>query len=183
MCLFPDRSTRGAAAGARRPRVKKKVQPRSARGEEVAQSEEVTPSEEEARSEEMAAAGLSVTVTHSERGRAACGPNAGLRRSGGVGGFGHVSSCLSRRPKVWGPACVRGAGFCAGLGAAHLSTRPVYFVSGRLFGLPCPSLPSGSWLHGLLCACAVIVGLRVRLVFGHVVCDCSVSGHVRVCRV
>uniref|UniRef100_UPI0039706E1E BAG cochaperone 1 isoform 1L n=2 Tax=Equus caballus TaxID=9796 RepID=UPI0039706E1E len=58
-------STRGAAAGARRPRVKKKVQPRSARGEEVAQSEEVTPSEEEARSEEMATAGLSVTVTHS----------------------------------------------------------------------------------------------------------------------
>uniref|UniRef100_A0A8C6DEQ7 BAG family molecular chaperone regulator 1 n=1 Tax=Moschus moschiferus TaxID=68415 RepID=A0A8C6DEQ7_MOSMO len=94
-------STRGAAACARRPRVKKKARPRSARSEEVtrseevarseevtrreevarsekvtrseevARSEEVVPSEElalseeVARSEEMAAAGLSVTVTHS----------------------------------------------------------------------------------------------------------------------
>ncbi|XP_032716780.1 BAG family molecular chaperone regulator 1, partial [Lontra canadensis] len=76
------RTTRGAAAGARRPRMKK-VRPRSARSEEVARkeevarSEEVAQSEEEAgseevarseevtQSEEMAAAGLSVTVTHS----------------------------------------------------------------------------------------------------------------------
>ncbi|XP_077768420.1 BAG family molecular chaperone regulator 1 [Canis aureus] len=69
-------STRGAAAGARRSRVKK-VRPRSARSEdvarsqevtrseEVAQSEEVTEGQEVAPSEEMAAAGLSVTVTHS----------------------------------------------------------------------------------------------------------------------
>ncbi|XP_057576636.1 BAG family molecular chaperone regulator 1, partial [Hippopotamus amphibius kiboko] len=76
-------STRGAAACARRPRVKKKARPRSARSEEVTGSEEVTRGEEGSRSEEvvgseevalreevapseeMAAAGLSVTVTHS----------------------------------------------------------------------------------------------------------------------
>ena len=64
-------STRGAAACAPRPRVKKKTWPRLARSEEVSQSEEVVPSEEVAQSEEvawseeMAAAGLSMTVTHS----------------------------------------------------------------------------------------------------------------------
>ena len=49
------RPTRGAAAW-----VKEKARPRSARSEEVVLTEEV------ARSEEMAAAGLSVTVTHSK---------------------------------------------------------------------------------------------------------------------
>ena len=39
-------STRGAAACARRPRVKKKTQPRSARSEEVCRSEEMSRSEE-----------------------------------------------------------------------------------------------------------------------------------------
>ncbi|KAG8518439.1 BAG family molecular chaperone regulator 1 [Galemys pyrenaicus] len=105
------RSTRSTPAGARRPRVKKKVRPRSARSEGVTRSEEVTgdeektrseevarteevagseevtrreavtqsetvirseevtPNEEVAWSEEMAAAGISVTVTHSELGR------------------------------------------------------------------------------------------------------------------
>uniref|UniRef100_A0A8C6C8F1 BAG family molecular chaperone regulator 1 n=1 Tax=Monodon monoceros TaxID=40151 RepID=A0A8C6C8F1_MONMO len=70
-------STRGAAACVRRPRVKKKARPRSARSEEVTRSEEgsrseeavrseeVALSEEVARSEEMAAAGLSIIVTHS----------------------------------------------------------------------------------------------------------------------
>lgn len=60
--------------------MKKKARPRSAgseevtrneevsRSEEVVRSEEAALSEEVARSEEMAAAGLSVTVTHSERG-------------------------------------------------------------------------------------------------------------------
>nr|XP_008260545.1 BAG family molecular chaperone regulator 1-like [Oryctolagus cuniculus] len=76
-----DRPTRGAAAGARRPRVKKKVRTRSARSEEAPRdeeapqieeappAEEVTPdviqAEEVTETEEMAAAGLSVTVTHS----------------------------------------------------------------------------------------------------------------------
>uniref|UniRef100_A0A2K6FUJ1 BAG family molecular chaperone regulator 1 n=1 Tax=Propithecus coquereli TaxID=379532 RepID=A0A2K6FUJ1_PROCO len=71
-----DRPTRGAATGARRPRVKKKVRPRSAWSEEVVRSEEVAQSEKVARSEEMtrseeetgeemAAAGLTLTVTHS----------------------------------------------------------------------------------------------------------------------
>ncbi|KAK2492689.1 hypothetical protein MC885_005877 [Smutsia gigantea] len=65
------RSTRGAAAGARRPRVKKKVRPRVARSEEAARSGEAASSEEVATrgeaalSGEMAATWLSVTVTHS----------------------------------------------------------------------------------------------------------------------
>ncbi|XP_037706706.1 BAG family molecular chaperone regulator 1 [Choloepus didactylus] len=48
-----DRSTRSTAAGACRPRVKKKVRPRATRSEEMA------------RSEDNAAAGVNVTVTHS----------------------------------------------------------------------------------------------------------------------
>ena len=60
-----------------------------ARSEEVALSEEVARSEEVAGSEEMAAAGLSVTVTHSERGLPG-GLRAGPRKSGGVSGFGRV---------------------------------------------------------------------------------------------
>uniref|UniRef100_A0A2K5RWT3 BAG family molecular chaperone regulator 1 n=1 Tax=Cebus imitator TaxID=2715852 RepID=A0A2K5RWT3_CEBIM len=88
-----DRPTRGAAAGARRPRMKKKTRCRSARSEELTLSEEATGSEatqsekatlgkEMSRSQEvtrekeatrskevtraeMATAGLTVTVTHS----------------------------------------------------------------------------------------------------------------------
>nr|XP_027786664.1 BAG family molecular chaperone regulator 1 [Marmota flaviventris] len=71
-----DRSTRGAAAaGARRPRVKK-VRPRSTRSEKVTQAEEAPRAKEETRAEEvaptgevtqtqeMAAAELCVTITH-----------------------------------------------------------------------------------------------------------------------
>ncbi|XP_023571853.1 BAG family molecular chaperone regulator 1, partial [Octodon degus] len=84
-----DRPTRGAAAGARQPRMKKKASPRSTRskketqtkevtqteevtqaeevtrGKEVIQAEEVAQTEEVTPAQEMAAAGLSVTVTHS----------------------------------------------------------------------------------------------------------------------
>uniref|UniRef100_G3T925 BAG family molecular chaperone regulator 1 n=2 Tax=Loxodonta africana TaxID=9785 RepID=G3T925_LOXAF len=70
-----DRPTRGPA-GARRPRVKKKTPPHTARSEDMAQREEVVPSKEMARSEEMtrseavaqseemAATRLNLTVTH-----------------------------------------------------------------------------------------------------------------------
>jgi len=116
------------------------------RSEEVAPSEEVVPSEEVAlseevaQSEEMAAAGLSVTVTHSERGLPG-GLRAGPRKSGGVSGFGRLPSrsvcpCIWS-PEAWDLVCVRGTGFFfffTGLLSAHLSTWQVYFVSGHLLG-------------------------------------------------
>ncbi|XP_013378407.1 PREDICTED: BAG family molecular chaperone regulator 1 isoform X2 [Chinchilla lanigera] len=71
-----DRPARGAAAGARQPRVKKKARPHSTRSgkaaraagmalaAQVAPATEVTRAEAAAPTQDMAAAGLSVTVTH-----------------------------------------------------------------------------------------------------------------------
>lgn len=159
---------KGAAAGARGPRVKRRVRTHSARSREVArseegvrseeevlseeemlseqvarneqlvgskevarnehvvgskevvrseavtESEEAAPTEEVAQNEEMAAAGLSVTVTHSEHGRPG-GPRAGPEKSGRACVCGHGSS---------GSAC---PGVCSGVRKrGFVSAGPVF---------------------------------------------------------
>ena len=181
-------STRGAAACARRPRVKKKARPRSARSEEVTRSEEgsrseeavgseeVALSEEVARSEEMAAAGLSVTVTHSERG---------LRKSDGVSGFGHVPS-RSVCPCVRLASRSVGSGLCPwgrllyGSFVQHTFPCGWCFVSGHLLDPRCPCFTSWSWLYVLVCACVVIVGLCAWL-FLAMLCMTAVCLDTYVC--